>query len=100
MIRHIAMFRLKADAPEGTLRSLEEGLAHLAATIPEISRYTYGGDLGLRSGNFDLAVVADFQDAEAFAGYVKHANHVAFLDQQLSPVMADRAALQFELPDI
>ena len=67
MIRHVALFRLKDDAPAGARQSLEEGLFLLAQTISQISAYTYGGDLGLRDGNFDFGVVADFEDAgEAF----------------------------------
>ncbi len=40
MLRHIAMFRLMDDVPEGTLQSLSEGLARLAQTIPQIATYT------------------------------------------------------------
>jgi hypothetical protein len=97
MLRHIAMFRLKDDAPEGTLQSLSEGLSRLVQSISEISIYSYGGDLGLREGNFDFAVVADFENAEAFASYVNHPDHQAFIQNQLTPVVAERVALQFEL---
>ena len=68
------MFRLKEDAPEGTLESLSEGLSVLAQSISAISTYSYGRDLGLREGNYDFAVVADFENAKAFAGYAKHSN--------------------------
>ena len=97
MLRHIAIFRLIDDVPEGTLESLCQGLAQLAQTIPQIGNYTYGQDLGLRAGNFDFAVVADFEDAEAFAGYVTHPDHQAFVQDQLTPVVAERVALQFEI---
>ena len=97
MLRHIAMFRLKDNAPEGTLQSLSEGLARLARRIPEISTFSHSRDLGLREGNFDYAVVADFENAEVFAGYVNHPEHQAFIHDQLMPVVAERVALQFEL---
>ncbi len=96
MLRHIAMFRLKEDAPEGTLEVLSKGLAQLASRIPTIAAYTYGPDLGLRAGNFDVAVVADFENAEGFQAYVDHPEHQAFLKDLLLPVLAERAALQFE----
>lgn len=96
MVRHIAMFRLKDDAPEGTLESLSEGLSRLAQSISEISTYRYGRDLGLREGNFDFAVVADFEDEKAFTGYANHPDHQAFIQNQLTPVVAERVALQFE----
>lgn len=97
MLRHIAMFRLKDDAPEGTLESLSLELARLAESISEISTYTYGQDLGLRDGNFDFAVVADFENAAAFSGYVNHPDHQAFIQDHLTPVVTERVALQFEL---
>ncbi len=89
MLRHIAMFRLKDNAPEGTLQSLSEGLARLAQRILEISTFSHGRDLGLRGGNFDYA--------EVFACYVNHPDHQAFIHDQLMPVVAERVALQFEL---
>lgn len=97
MVRHIAMFRLKEDAPEGTLESLSEGLSVLAQSISAFSSYSYGRDLGLREGNYDFAVVADFENAEAFASYAKHPAHLAFIQDQLTPVVAERVALQFEI---
>jgi hypothetical protein len=97
MIRHVALFRLTEDAPADTARSLEEGLFLLAQTIPQIERYDYGADLGLREGNFDFGVVADFADDEAFRTYVNHPDHQAFLQERLSPVLAERVSVQFEI---
>ena len=96
MVRHIAMFRLKDDAPEGTFESLSEGLSEMTKRIPGISKYRYGRDLGLREGNFDFAVVADFEDEDAFTAYANHPDHQAFIRDQLTPVMTERVALQFE----
>ncbi|MBB83698.1 MAG: stress protein [Deltaproteobacteria bacterium] len=97
MIRHIAMFTLKDDAPQGTVEHLEEGLFLLAQTIEEISAYTYGADLGLRDGTWDFAVVADFETPDDFRAYADHPDHVAFIQERLTPVLAQRASLQFEI---
>ena len=97
MIRHIAMFTLNDDAPEGTVEHLEEGLFRLAQTIDAISAYTYGPDLGLRDGTWDFAVVADFETPTDFRTYADHPDHVAFIKGRLTPVLKDRASLQFEL---
>lgn len=97
MIRHIAMFTLEDDAPEGTVAHLEEGLFLLAQTIDEISAYTYGADLRLRDGTWDFAVVADFETPADFRAYAEHPDHVAFIKERLTPVLKDRASLQFEL---
>lgn len=97
MLRHIALFRLKQDAPPGATQSLEEGLFLLAQTIKQIARYDYGADLGLREGNYHFAVVADFENAADFATYVDHPDHQAFLKDRLTPVLEERVSLQFEL---
>jgi hypothetical protein len=97
MLRHIALFRLEADAPAETTKSFEDGLFQLAQTIPDISAYSFGPDLGLREGNFDFAVVADFEDRDAFARYVAHPDHQAFIRDRLAPVVAERVSLQFDL---
>ena len=97
MIRHIAMFILKDDGPEGTVERLKEGLSLIAHTIEEISAYTYGPDLDLREGTWDFAVVADFEKSEDFRTYAEHPDHVAFIQERLTPVLKERASLQFEL---
>jgi hypothetical protein len=96
MVRHIAMFQFREDAPAGIVESLSTGLARLPERISEIVTYRYGADLGLREGNFDFAVVADFENAEDFATYANHADHQAFIRDNLTPVVAERVALQFE----
>lgn len=97
MLRHIALFKLRTDAPAGSIQSLEEGLFLIAQTIKEIASYDYGADLGLREGNFDFAVVADFTTAEDFERYVQHPDHQAFLKDRLTPILAERVSIQFEL---
>jgi len=97
MLRHVVLFRLIEDAPEGAMQSLQDALSGLAQSIPDISSYTYGLDLGLRDGNFDLAVVADFVDEQAFERYVDHPDHQSFVADLLKPVLAERVELQFDL---
>ena len=97
MLRHIAMFRFKPEAPEDAARQLEEGLFLIAQTIEEIAAYTYGADLGIRDGNFDFAVVADFETEADFRAYVDHPDHQAFIRDRLTPVVGERVSVQFEL---
>lgn len=97
MIRHVALFRLKEDAPSGTQQALEDGLFLLAQTIEAISAYSYGADLGLREGNFDFGVVADFEDEAAFVAYAEHPAHLTLIKELVAPVIAERASLQFEI---
>lgn len=97
MIRHVALFRLKEDAPAGTQQAVEDGLFVLAQTIESISAYHYGADLGIREGNFDFGVVADFEDESAFLAYADHPAHLAFIKERVAPVITERASVQFEI---
>ena len=80
----------------GVCHRIEEGLFLIAQTIEEISAYTYGPDLGLRDGNYDFAVVADFENEADFRTYVDHPDHQAFIRERLTPVVAERVSIQFE----
>ena len=97
MIRHVALFRLTQDAPADTRERLEEALFQLAQTIDAIAQYDFGADLGLREGNFDFGVVADFENSGDFKIYAEHPNHQAFIQEVLTPVLAERVSIQFEL---
>ena len=97
MLRHVVMIKLKQDAPADAAEGLREGLSRLPGKIPEIQAYAFGPDLGLREGNFDFCLVADFLDAEAFARYVVHPDHQRFVSERLTPVAETRIAVQFDL---
>ena len=97
MIRHIAMFTFKKEARDDAAKTVEEGLFLIAQTIKEIEAYTYGADVGLREGNYDFAVVADFKTEEDFKTYAAHPDHQAFIRDRLVPVLAERVSIQFEL---
>jgi hypothetical protein len=75
MFRHVVMFRYA----EGT--TAEQRAAVLA---------------GLVDGNFDLAVVAEFDDAAGYRAYAVNADHQALIAERIKPVVAQRSAVQFD----
>jgi hypothetical protein len=93
-VRHVAVFRWSGGAGEPELRALEEGLAGLPAAIPEIRSYRFGADLGLTEGNWDFAVVAEFDSVDDWATYRDHPVHQALISERIRPVLAERAAVQ------
>ena len=97
MLRHVVMFKLREDAPNDAIRSLEEGLKKLPPTISEIQSYRFGPDLALRDGNFDFCLVADFENAEAFGRYVVHPAHQDFIQTRLTPVVSERVSVQYDV---
>ena len=97
MFRHVVLLRWKPDASVGQREMVLEGLAGLPAQIPEIRGYRFGADAGVSPGNHDLAVVADFDDVEAYLVYRDHPAHRSVIDERIAPILAARAAVQHEL---
>lgn len=99
MIRHIVMMKLTAAATDADRDALVEALGELPGLVPEIRSYSIGVDAGLGEGNFDLVVVADFDDADGYAAYSANADHQKVVVEMIRPVLAERAATQYELGD-
>lgn len=97
MYRHVAVFTWKPEATEEQRRTVAEQLMTLPGVIPELRNYRVGPDAGFSPGNADFAVVADFADAAAYYTYRDHPAHHAIIDAHIAPIIASRAAVQFEL---
>ena len=69
MFRHVVLIGFIPEATEQQRQSLLAELHRLPGAIPEIRQYVVGFDAGLAEGNADLAVVADFDDVEAYRVY-------------------------------
>ena len=48
-------------------------------------------------GNFDFAVVADFDDAESYLAYRDHPAHRAIIEQVINPITRQRVGVQYEI---
>jgi hypothetical protein len=96
VLRHIAMFRFVPDTTADQVRHLAEGLRQLPGQIPEIRSYEVGPDAGLREGNWEFAVVADFDNVDDWRTYVDHAAHQQAIAELISPVVSERTSIQYE----
>ncbi|HEX3491779.1 MAG TPA: Dabb family protein [Streptosporangiaceae bacterium] len=97
MFRHVVMFTWIPEAtPDQKQRVLTE-LRTLPPLMAGMCAYHAGPDAGLAPGNFDFAVVADFDDADSYLAYREHPAHRAIIDERIRPIMAGRAAVQYEV---
>ena len=94
MFRHIALFRFVPDVTDAQRQAMVDGLATLPAAIPQIRSYVTGPDAGLSDGNWDFAVVADFDDVEDWRAYTADATHQQVIVEHIRPIVAERAAVQ------
>ena len=81
MVRYVALIKLKAGADEAKVA--EWIAATEALQIQGMRSLKFHKDLGLREGNKDYAVVADFDDAEGYRRYDTEPQH-ARIRQELA----------------
>ncbi|KWX68109.1 Dabb family protein [Mycobacterium sp. NAZ190054] len=95
MIRNVVLAKLKTGYDAAEVERVQDGLR--ALNCPGTVRYTVGTDAGLRDGNWDFVIVADFEDVTAYRGYDEDAAHNE-LRARLAPFVEQIARAQFEVP--
>jgi hypothetical protein len=78
MVRHVVCFRWK------------EGMT------PEPVAFKFGPDMGVNAGNWDSAVVADFDSIDDQTINSAHLEHQRVITDLIAPIRADRAAVRYE----
>jgi hypothetical protein len=97
MFRHVVLFRWKPGTSDDAKAAVQQALAELPAAIPTLRDYRFGPDADVNAGNFEFAVVADFDDVAGYLVYRDHPAHQAVIAEHIAPALAERAAVQFEL---
>lgn len=97
MIRHVALFTWTEGMTKEMEQQFAAELTALAATLPGLRAYRAGPDVGINEGNFDFAVVADFDDADSYAGYRDSPGHQDIIRRFSRPNTKSRAAVQYEI---
>ncbi|MEM1230281.1 MAG: Dabb family protein [Pseudomonadota bacterium] len=96
MFRHCVLFRFKDSVTAETIEAIEAAL-HGLRQLPMVRRYEFGCDAVLAEGNFDFALVADFDDQTGYEAYAQDPEHQRVLAEMLRPNIAERAAVQYAL---
>jgi heme-degrading monooxygenase HmoA len=97
MIRHVVLFTWDDEMTDELERQFAAELTALAPKLKGLLSYHAGPDLGLVEGNFDFAVVADFEDAESYLGYREHPEHQEIIGRLSRPHAKTRASVQYEV---
>ena len=80
--------KFDADFREGAVRLVRE----TGKPVAQVAR-----DLGINEGNFDWAAAADFDDLEGYLTYRDNPEHRAIIAEFIRPIIAERAAVQYEI---
>jgi hypothetical protein len=97
MIRHVVLFTWTAEATAQQQALVATELRALRPLLTGVRAYHVGPDAGLADGNYDFAVVGDFDDAASYLAYRDHPAHRAIIEQTVLPIVAERVSIQYEL---
>jgi hypothetical protein len=97
MIRHVVMFTWTPQATDEQKLRVQTELRALPALMKGVRSYHAGPDAGLVDGNFDFAVVAEFDNAESYLAYRDHPAHRAVIEESIAPIRQSRASVQLEV---
>jgi hypothetical protein len=96
LIRHTVMFTWKPEATEEQIKRVPAELSRLPSIIPSLKAYTMGPDIGVDDGNWQFVIVADLDDLDGYLAYRDHPTHRAIIAEHIRPIIATRAAVQYE----
>jgi Stress responsive A/B Barrel Domain len=97
MIRHVVAWQLAATDPdEKTAHAtrIAAGLSGLVGVVDEIRSLEVGADV-VGGGNWDVALIIEFDDRDALARYAAHPEHQKLVTF-IRSVAAQRMAVDFE----
>jgi hypothetical protein len=97
VIRHSVLFRFSPETTPEQIDAMTAGLSTLPDLLPQIVRYQLGPDLGENADNWHYAIVADFDDLDAWRAYSTDPRHLDLIARLVRPIVADRAAVQYEI---
>jgi hypothetical protein len=96
MIRHTVLFRWTEQATAEQKQAAHDQLAKLPSLVPSVRAFAIGADAGVNQGNYDFAVTADFDDQAGYLAYRDDPGHRDIVARFIAPILAERAAVQFE----
>jgi heme-degrading monooxygenase HmoA len=93
-VTHVALFTWKPGTSDEQVDELAQALTALPGLVPEIRSFKVGPDAGVTEGNDRFAVVAEFDDLDAFRRYASDPHHRDVIERLLMPILATRHAVQ------
>lgn len=83
MIRHVAVFRFREGVTPEQKEEAVRRLNSLVDSVPSVRQYTAGLDLGRNPKNWEMCLVAEFDDEAGMEEYFSHPAHdevASFID--------------------
>jgi hypothetical protein len=97
MIRHVVLFAWVPKATDKQKQQVADELRTLPPLMAGLRAFDAGPSARIVEGNFDFAVVADFDDTRSYLAYRNHPAHRAVVDQVINPILRERVSVQYEI---
>lgn len=85
MIRNVVLAKLKDGVKDEDVRAMVVALRQIRT--PGLVSITVGEDLGLRDGNWDVAVVTDLHDEQSYRQYDSDPEHNRIRREIVAPLV-------------
>jgi quinol monooxygenase YgiN len=72
VLRHVAMFKFKEGATQEQKDAARDALLALQGQVPTLLKMTAGHNVRDNPNNWDMVLVADFDDVDALEAYFAH----------------------------
>lgn len=95
-IRNVTLIWYRSEAADDAIEATIDATSRLR--VKGLETLVAGRDLGLRAGNADGLVVADFQDADAYRRYDADEEHNRIRRELLAPIVERIVRVQFGVP--
>lgn len=95
MIRNVVLAKLKPGVKDEDVRSMVAVLGRMRT--PGLVSISVGQDLGLRDGNWDLAVVTDLEDEQSYRMYDADPEHNRIRREVVAPLVERMERCQIEV---
>jgi len=88
------MFRWSPDTTDADRTGFLTGLEDLLAADEGVRAHRVGTNAGVLADNFDLVLVADFDDIDGYLRYEASPRHDDFVRRHASAAVGERSAIQ------
>jgi hypothetical protein len=97
LLRHVVSWKLAAEdnaAKVAAAETITAALTSLPALIPELRSLTVGSNVAYPETNWDLVLIADYDDQDGLEAYQVHPEHVA-VASIIRPLVALKSSVDF-----
>lgn len=95
MIKHLVLWKTKAEASEEDVKAMWDALEELRK-VPGVKNWSYGTNFHPKVKDYDGALSVDFDTPDGLNGYKDHPLHVRIANEKLFPLWESFTVVDYE----